>query len=133
MANYRQQEFMRARQVMPSDGYVPPQSYRNNMSPQSCNSNMSSKSYDDTMPIESCGNDRIPHYHRRNNVMPPENSDCKMSKKGKMYESVDKLPLAMAYIPWQEFCNTFELHKALQIGTIFPELEKPFCGKRGVK
>ncbi|MFQ7549658.1 MAG: spore coat associated protein CotJA [Blautia marasmi] len=27
--------------------------------------------------------------------------------------------------------TTFELCKALQMGTIFPELCKPFCGKRG--
>lgn len=42
------------------------------------------------------------------------------------------LPLAMAYIPWQTFCNTYEPCKALRMGTIFPELCKPFCGKRGV-
>lgn len=41
------------------------------------------------------------------------------------------LPLAMAYVPWQTFHNTFEPCKALQMGTIFPELCKPFCGKRG--
>ena len=34
---------------------------------------------------------------------------------------------AMAYVPYQEFTPTFELKKALQVGTIFPELCKPFC------
>ncbi len=38
---------------------------------------------------------------------------------------------AMAYVPYQEFAPTFELKKALQVGTIFPELCKPFCGRRG--
>lgn len=41
------------------------------------------------------------------------------------------LALAIAYVPWQEWSRTFELEKALQCGTIFPELTKPFCGKRG--
>lgn len=41
------------------------------------------------------------------------------------------LPLAIAYVPWQKWGQTIELEKALQCGTIFPELLKPFCGKRG--
>ena len=35
------------------------------------------------------------------------------------------------YVPMQKFKTTFELCKSLQMGTIFPELCKPFCGKRG--
>lgn len=42
------------------------------------------------------------------------------------------MPVAMAYVPWQPaFHHTFPLCKALQSGTIFPDLCKPFCGKRG--
>lgn len=41
------------------------------------------------------------------------------------------MPVAMAYVPWQFFHETFEPDKALQCGTIFPELSKPFCGKGG--
>lgn len=41
------------------------------------------------------------------------------------------MPIAMAYVPWQTFHHTFELCKGLQMGTIFPELCKPFCGMRG--
>ena len=52
----------------------------------------------------------------------------------------DKMPLrdfpvAMAYVPWQYFKTTYELDKALETGTIFPELDKPFlaagrgCGR----
>ena len=41
-------------------------------------------------------------------------------------------PVAMAYVPFQPaFHHTFQLCKALQVGTIFPDLYKPFCGKRG--
>lgn len=41
------------------------------------------------------------------------------------------LPLAIAYVPWQQWNQTCPLDKALKIGTIFPELDKPFLGKRG--
>ncbi|MBS5078695.1 MAG: spore coat associated protein CotJA [Clostridiales bacterium] len=43
------------------------------------------------------------------------------------------MPVAMAYVPWQTFHDKFELCKALEVGTIFPELCKPFCGKRGCR
>lgn len=44
-----------------------------------------------------------------------------------------KIPLAMAYVPTQSFHKTLEHEKAFQNGTIFPELLKPFYGKRGMK
>ena len=40
-------------------------------------------------------------------------------------------PLAMAYVKIQQYDTTFPAAKALQMGTIFPDLCKPFCGKRG--
>lgn len=43
------------------------------------------------------------------------------------------LALAMAYVPWQCWNQTYELEKALMCGTIFPELDKPFLGRRGVR
>ena len=42
-------------------------------------------------------------------------------------------PLAMAYVPWQNFGCTYEPAQALQVGTIFPELDKPFYGRRGMR
>lgn len=41
------------------------------------------------------------------------------------------LPLAMAYVPRQHYDRMFELSAGLKMGTIFPELCLPFCGKRG--
>lgn len=35
----------------------------------------------------------------------------------------------MAYVPWQQFTRAYEPKRALQAGTIFPELDKPFTGK----
>ncbi|MEA5011204.1 MAG: spore coat associated protein CotJA [Angelakisella sp.] len=44
--------------------------------------------------------------------------------------SGDRFPVAMAYVPWQYWTNTYPLEKALQRGTLFPELDKPFLGRR---
>ncbi|MCI8862398.1 MAG: spore coat associated protein CotJA [Lachnospiraceae bacterium] len=41
------------------------------------------------------------------------------------------MSLAIAYVPWQHWNETYQLDKAMQVGTIFPELDKPFLGKRG--
>ena len=45
--------------------------------------------------------------------------------------SIDSLPLAMAYVPWQKMQSTYDADVALQRGTIFPELDLPFTGKGG--
>lgn len=45
---------------------------------------------------------------------------------------MNNMPIAMAYVPWQHFHTTYEVDKALAYGTIFPELNKPFYGRRGV-
>ena len=62
-------------------------------------------------------------------------NECKCSTLSRTnYYSMDVLgqfPIAMAYVPWQRFDQTYDLPKALCVGTIFPELDKPFCGKRG--
>jgi hypothetical protein len=49
-------------------------------------------------------------------------------------EYIDQYPLAMAYVPWQRTAHVFEdLHTAFMVGTIFPDLEKPFTGRRCVR
>ena len=49
-------------------------------------------------------------------------------------EYFDRFPIAMAYVPWQQLTSIFEnLDEAYKTGTIFPELEKPFTGRRCVK
>ena len=45
-------------------------------------------------------------------------------------DHADHMPLTMAYVPWQQFAETYEPAKALKVGTIFPELDKPFYGRR---
>ena len=60
--------------------------------------------------------------------------NCQNAHHGNYYsiDAMGQFPLAMAYVPWQRFGQTYDLSKALYTGTIFPELDKPFCGKRGV-
>lgn len=48
-------------------------------------------------------------------------------------ENICAYPIGMAYVPMQTFQTTFDLNRSLEIGTIFPELHKPFCGKRCVR
>lgn len=46
----------------------------------------------------------------------------------KNLDAVDMLPLAMAYVPFQRYENIYEPNEALCRGTIFADLDKPFCG-----
>ena len=46
-------------------------------------------------------------------------------------EYFDRFPIAMAYVPIQHMSHIYEnLNEALKIGTLFPELTKPFVGRR---
>lgn len=64
--------------------------------------------------------------------MREERSSCPcMEKRESMFKHVDQMPLAMAYVPIQRYTTTFDLSYALRVGTIFPDLCKPFCGKGG--
>jgi hypothetical protein len=48
-------------------------------------------------------------------------------------ERFEKFAVAMAYVPWQNFDKLYDdLEKAYRVGTIFPELNKPFTGRRCV-
>lgn len=47
---------------------------------------------------------------------------------------LDELPLTMAYTPIQRFKDIYNEAEALERGTLFQELDKPFYGKfTGVK
>ena len=58
--------------------------------------------------------------------IPPENP-MKPSKFSDI--PLDKLPIAMAYVPFQKLGEVYSENDALMRGTLFPELDKPFCGK----
>lgn len=46
-------------------------------------------------------------------------------------DAVNTCPLAMAYVPMQQWCETYEPAEGLHRGTIFPELDLPFLGGGG--
>ena len=48
----------------------------------------------------------------------------------KKIDELDGFAVAMGYVPWQNLHTLYEPDKALQVGTIFPELNKPFEGRR---
>jgi len=45
-----------------------------------------------------------------------------------MHDPLAGLPLAMAYVPWQCWCETYKPAEGWDRGTIFPELDLPFLG-----
>jgi hypothetical protein len=49
-----------------------------------------------------------------------------------MNDMMGNFPIAMAYVPMQQAPILYEnLEEAFNRGTIFPELDKPFMGRRG--
>ena len=46
-------------------------------------------------------------------------------------DALDGMPIAMAYVPWQEWREICDLEKALCQGTIFQELNLEFLGRKG--
>ena len=46
-------------------------------------------------------------------------------------DALGQFPIAMAYVPWQHATRVYEnLDEAFQKGTIYPDLYKPFDGRR---
>lgn len=54
--------------------------------------------------------------------MPIRNQDCPDTSIGGM----ERYPVGMGYIPWQQWQQTYSLEKGLNRGTIFPDLDLPF-------
>lgn len=48
------------------------------------------------------------------------------------YDELSGMPIAMAYVPWQEWRAVYEAEKGFHRGTIFEELDKPFMGREVV-
>ena len=52
-------------------------------------------------------------------------------KYGNQRQNRNDEPVGMAYVPWQKNFKMYEnLDEAFKTGTIFPELNKPFLGRR---
>ena len=57
------------------------------------------------------------------------NTDRCTCESGSVYN--DDMVLAMAYVKWQKWQKIYDVEKALHCGTIFQELNLPFCGIGG--
>ncbi len=40
------------------------------------------------------------------------------------------MPIGMAYVPWQQWDNIYDIDKGFFVGTIFADLNKPYLGRR---
>ena len=81
--------------------------------------------------VEACGSARAGNKYETCGMVRVENScnGCGNS----MRDELRGMPLAMGYVPWQNFGCTYEPMEGLRSGTIFPELDKPFYGRRGMR
>ena len=60
-----------------------------------------------------------------------QEQNCSKGRRMANSDSGQEMEIAMAYVPWQFFQSIYEPDKALQVGTVFPELNKPFYGGKG--
>lgn len=81
-----------------------------------------------------CNNNNFRNYNnnsnfmrdtRRNNYTADRKNMCRFPQE----DDIDKMPIAMAYVPWQQWNDVYDLETAFQCGTIFPELNLPFTGR----
>jgi hypothetical protein len=82
------------------------------------------------MPIllASFDEDRARQEKPQPSVKPAPVSDCNTACS--QSETRQPMALAMAYVPWQRWQETYPLEEGFHRGTIFPELDLPFEGKR---
>ena len=63
--------------------------------------------------------------HERENAFSAE-IDIKTENRGELSRFPERTPLAMAYVPYQQWGEVFDSGDALEKGTLFPELIFPF-------
>lgn len=51
----------------------------------------------------------------------------------RIFTESPQVSLAMAYVPFQRWCPTYEPEVGFNRGTMFPELDKPFLGEEAVR
>lgn len=69
---------------------------------------------------------------RNNRSMTPSMAERRMAMPERAQECpMSQWPVAMGYVPMQVWSQPVSLCRGLQAGTIFADLDKPFCGKGG--
>lgn len=63
--------------------------------------------------------------------MPELGMEPEIKKRKRKFSTteLDELPLTISYIPMQKIEGTYKDAEALERGTLFPNLDKPFKGK----
>lgn len=61
---------------------------------------------------------------RESSLAPKSAAPVNISSAEQLFSA--SVPLAMAYVPFQQISQTYEPEKALHEGTLFPELNFPF-------
>lgn len=67
-------------------------------------------------------------YDRNRGFMREPCGSCKPSCPEDRRYPVDQMPIAMAYVPWQEWNCIYEANVGYKAGTIFEELDLEFYG-----
>lgn len=83
----------------------------------------------------NCDGNHIMPYHENYDGMMREMCDmmgdgCKNEMCNKETRCLNSLPIAMAYVPWQDFGDLYDEEMGLMEGTMFKELNLIFCGVR---
>ncbi len=71
------------------------------------------------------------HTASSGSMVMPRRSESEHMMMHRDVHGLDGMPLAMSYVPWQQFEELYPPCKALSEGTAFPELNLIFCGVRG--
>lgn len=100
--------------------YACPQTW-NNASPIS--PARPSSGCDGTMPGFTNPDYTMPDYPITGNPMPSGMTFCADTSAGPLEQNY---PIAMAYVPWQQWSTPYPPERALNQGTIFPELDLQF-------
>lgn len=114
------------------ENYNYQQQYRRNRS--ACSSvDMNRTGYMQTRAANSCSHVQ-PDINRNVCIQPDTSNSAGCGQKPScLYQGVDRLPIAMAYVPWQQWKKVHPPCKALRAGTIFPELELPFLERSCIR
>lgn len=83
---------------------------------------------DPEMPCRSnhARNAGMPQQGCRGSVMPMISLDEMREPRKAVEFQISQMPVGMAYVPWQKWCQTYPIEQGFQRGTIFPELDLPF-------
>lgn len=69
----------------------------------------------------------IPQMSGPGPVLPPATASCTNTAPGCLEQNY---PIAMAYVPWQQWQGVYSMEQGFKQGTIFPELDLPFEPRR---